>query len=436
MLTYPPSSFAGYVDSAYRSGSLIVQPRMGFGDPETMRRGLVEVRRSGVRAVGTITLDSYTRTGDYEALRRALDDGVPLNGFPLVTYPHEVTASVLEGVWDSEFPVQVRHGCPLPGDIFAAISDLGLDASEGGPVSYCLPYSRVPLEESIAAWSRACERFAVTSERGVLPHVESFGGCMLGQLCPPSLLLTLTVLEGMFFRAHGLTSVSLSYAQQTHFEQDLEALAALRRLGEEFLPDIDWHTVVYAYMGVYPFERLAAEALLRDAAELAVRGGAGRLLVKTPAEAHRIPTIAENVRSLRLAAAAAARVENAGAAGVRRETGIYEEARALIEAVLELGEDPGTALGRAFERGLLDVPYCLHPDNPGRARSYVDETGRLRWASVGAMPIGPVPGTREITGSDLLASLYYVQRKYDRHALREVRVEPEGNEPGGDLTIR
>ncbi|WP_092923238.1 methylaspartate mutase [Actinopolyspora alba] len=429
-MTYPSASFGGYVDSAYRSGDLVVQPRMGFSAPETMRRGLIEVRRSGVPTVGTITLDSYTRTGDYQALRRALDDGVSLNGFPIVTYPHEVTASVLEGVWSSEFPVQVRHGCPLPEDIFAAISDLGLDASEGGPVSYCLPYSRVPLEDSIEAWARACERFAATSGRGVLPHVESFGGCMLGQLCPPSLLLALTVLEGIFFRAHGLTSVSLSYAQQTHPEQDLEALTALRRLGQEFLSDIDWHTVVYAYMGVYPFERLAAEALLRDAAELAVRGGARRLLVKTPAEAHRIPTIAENVRSLRLAAAAAAEVGNAGTSGIRRETGIYEEAGALIEAVLELGEDPGTALGRAFERGLLDVPYCLHPDNPGRARSYVDETGRLRWASVGAMPIGQVADTREITGSDLLASLYYVQRKYDRRASHEACVKPEGIEPG------
>ncbi len=37
-----------------------------------------------------------------------------------------------------------------------------------------------------------------------------------------------------------------------------------------------------------------------------MRSGAGRLIVKTAAEAHRIPTVEENVRALETAAAAAA----------------------------------------------------------------------------------------------------------------------------------
>ena len=62
----------------------------------------------------------------------------------------------------------------------------------------------------------------------------------------------MSVLECMFFRQHGIRSVSLSYAQQTSPDQDTEAVLALRRLAAEWLPDTDWHIVIYAYMGVYP----------------------------------------------------------------------------------------------------------------------------------------------------------------------------------------
>ena len=61
---------------------------------------------------------------------------------------------------------------------------------------------------------------------------------MMGQLCPPSLLVAISVLEGLFFRQHGLRSISLSYAQQTSPAQDDEAVAALTSLADELLPDV------------------------------------------------------------------------------------------------------------------------------------------------------------------------------------------------------
>ena len=72
----------------------------------------------------------------------------------------------------------------------------------------------------------------LVADRGGRAHLETFGGCLLGQLCPPSLLVAISVLEALFFVQHGLRSVSLSYAQQTHPAQDIEALAALRPAGE------------------------------------------------------------------------------------------------------------------------------------------------------------------------------------------------------------
>jgi methylaspartate mutase epsilon subunit len=164
---------------------------------------------------------------------------------------------------------------------------------------------------------------------------------------------------------------------------------------------------------VFPRTTTGARLLLANAARLAVRAGAQRLIVKTVAEAHRIPTVTENVDALEHAAAAAGQVAFEAST---EDNGVLAEATALVEAVLELSADPGTALLAAFRRGLLDVPYCLHPDNAGHARSHIDDTGRLRWSSVGAMPIarsavdrsGPVPDS-----ASLLAALHRVAHLHD-----------------------
>ncbi|MFE1551475.1 methylaspartate mutase [Streptomyces sp. NPDC058718] len=428
-----PGSFGAFVSAARRAGRLVVQPRMGMSDPRAMRAGLAATRAADATTVGTVTLDSYTRVGDQAAARRALAEGVPLNGYPLVTYDTAITRSLLDGIQDPAFPVQVRHGSAAPQDIVAALLLAGLDATEGGPVSYCLPYGRTPLATSVENWTRTCELLARTRDHGADPHLETFGGCMMGQLCPPSLLVAISVLEALFFAQHGLRSVSLSYAQQTDPVQDEEALHALRRLAEELLPELDWHIVVYTYMGVYPRTPGGARLLLEESARLAVRTGAARLIVKTAAEAHRIPTVRENVAALEAAARAAeaeaaralptAAGQMAGlpvAAGPAPDTGIHAEASALVQAVLEISPDLGRALPQAFERGYLDVPYCLHPDNAQRTRSYLDTDGRLRWSEIGAMPLGGIVELAHeprLTSSGLLTALRHVERRFDAAAL-------------------
>ncbi|QDY75597.1 methylaspartate mutase [Streptomyces qinzhouensis] len=418
-------SFGGFVARAARAGRLVVQPRMGFSDPGRMRTGLAATRSAAAVTVGTLTIDSYTRVGDHAGARAALAEGARLNGYPITAHSAEQTLAVLDGIADPAFPVQVRHGSSRPGAIVRALAAAGLYATEGGPVSYCLPYGRTPLADSVENWARACELLTELVPAPALPHLESFGGCMLGQLCPPGLLVALSLLEARFFTHHGIRSVSLSIAQQTDPAQDADAVRALRRLAAEFLPpDTDRHVVLYTYMGVYPRTEHGATLLLEDSARLAVRAGAQRLIVKTSAEAHRIPTVRENLRALETASAAA----DQAAEALRRnapgpdpaghsDSAVYREARAFVEAVLDLGDDPGRALRTAFARGVLDVPYCLHPDNAGRSRSFLDSAGRLCWAETGGMPIPPDKARDRartpLTSDGLLAALYGVAARYD-----------------------
>ncbi len=269
---------------------------------------------------------------------------------------------------------------------------------------------------------RSCEALAALRASGAEPHLETFGGCMLGQLCPPGLLVAISALEALFFHRAGLRSISLSYAQQTSPAQDREAVHALRRLAGELLPDTDWHIVLYTYMGLYPRTRRGALDLLERSAELAVETGAARLIVKTTAESHRIPTVAENAEALGVASRAAARHVAAPPprAGLA-DNPVYAEARALVDAVLDLDADLGRALLKAFARGLLDVPYCLHPDNAGRTRSAIDRDGRLVWSEIGAMPIGHVSRRgRRLTAMGLYDALSFVQRRHDTPQTQEV----------------
>jgi methylaspartate mutase epsilon subunit len=435
--------FATAVAQARTAGELLVQPRMGFPTLTGMAAGLNAVTHAQARTVGTITLDSYTRVGDHDSARCALAEGADLNGFPIVAHGGAATRAMIAEAEAQDLPIQVRHGTPLPLGVVQALVDAGLDATEGGPVSYCLPYSRTPLDEAVRAWADSCEVLA-QSVPGA--HLESFGGCMLGQLCPPSLLVAISVLEGMFFRQHGLHSISLSYAQQTDFTQDVYAIHALRRLAAEHLAGTDWHVVLYTYMGVYPRTTAGALELLRRSARLAAHTGTERLIVKTPAEAHRIPTIEDNVHALEEASTAARGAFRDAARGAPRDVArdaprptalpvgdedgdpglglaVHQEAGALIDAVLDLNPDIGRALIEAFRRGILDVPYCLHADNAQSARSYLDTEGRLRWLSVGRMPL-PVPqptNTPQLRAGDLLSMLSHIQRMFDRPALTAPR---------------
>ncbi len=418
----PEHDLGAYVRAAADRGVLVVQPRMGMAPAAEMAAGLRAVAAAPAVTVGTITVDSYTRVGDLSQAATALAGGSPLNGFPIVAHGPAVTAEVA-GVCPDR-PVQVRHGSPRPESVFRVLAQAGLSATEGGPVSYCLPYGRTPLAESTAAWQDASVALAEwCAGTGRRAHVESFGGCLLGQLCPPSLLIAVSVLEAMFFAQCGVPSVSLSYAQQTDPRQDVEALAALRRLADELLaPQQDRHLVLYTYMGVFPNTRAGARLLLERSAELAVRGGAERLIVKTEVEAQRLPSVAENITALTVAARAAERARRRSDLPWADEvdfSGVLAEAQALVYGVLDLSDDVGTALVRAFRRGLLDVPFCLHRDNAGQTRSTIDGRGRLVWERLGALPLPASAGwsQRPVTSAGLLRLLRHKATECDVQAL-------------------
>lgn len=409
--------FHDYIERHRTQGALIIQPRMGFSAPAHMRAGLEAMRDCPGPRIGTITIDSYTRTGNSFAASRAVERGAKLNGYPISSYTQLQNETLIDGLLGPDFPIQVRHGSALPQHIISALLDAGLDATEGGPISYCLPYSRVPLRESIDAWASTCDMLAAAAEHGTRAHLESFGGNMLGQLCPPSMLLAITILEGIFSQRHGLSSISLSYAQGTHAAQDVSALIALKRLADHFLVGASVHIVFYTFMGYFPSTTRGARDLIEASARIAVHGGAERIIVKTSAEAIRIPSIEDNVHAMNWVRRAAA---NAGSSPPPPPTyvdEIFAEAHFLIAETLQLHESIEQAIQIAFDKGILDVPYCLHPNNRNEARAGIDEDGFVYWAQVGRIPFpsGMVwrRKTKAPDSEALLRMISFHQRAFD-----------------------
>ena len=417
-----PSFFSSYMRDMKQQGRCVAQPRMGFGDPFSMRNGLKAVKALPFPRAGTITVDSLTRTRRFAQAEEALRTGQPLNGYPIVAAGQERNQQLLEGLHDRQFPVQVRHGSSIPDQIFDAITEAGLDATEGGPISYCLPYGAVPLREAIQAWRRCCVKFAQSGgERGEASHLESFGGCMLGQLCPPSMLVAISILEGVFFSRCGLKSMSLSYAQGSNFSQDRGALAALRRLAAEWLPEADWHIVVYTHMGNFPSTPRGARKLIEESARLCAASGCERLIVKTASESRQIPSVEDNVEAMQWVANIFSQTspEPLSAREGEHEEAIYACAKSVVERVLGLSENIDECLEIAFQRGFLDIPYCLHPDNANRARSKIDDEGNLYWTNSGNIPFPEhfkvvVPQDRRaISSLEFQRMLFFVRTKFD-----------------------
>lgn len=396
---------------------LYVQPRMGMASLKDMKRGIKAVKDLEAPTIGTITLDSYTRLGQSKEARKALEAGLALNGFPILLYKPQEIIEYISYLADSDFLIQVRHGTPIPEKIFQHLVDCNLFLTEGGPISYCLPYSRASLKGAISSWQKACDILARHPEKS---HLESFGGCLLGQLCHPSILVSVGILEALFFLKQGLKDISLSYAQQYSLPQDLAAVSALTRLAGEYLSeDVNWHIVIYTFMGLFPQTYQGYEKILEESIHLARLSGAKRLIVKTYEESVQIPSVSSNLKALEQAHNFTDIFFEKELTDEAEEEVIYTQAKAIIDAVLNLDKEISTGIYMAFQQGYLDVPFCIHPDNRRLATCAIDQKGYLQWVTLGNLPFQTKSSANPanlptLTSQNFLEMLQFNRNRFDK----------------------
>ncbi len=377
---------------------ILIQPRSGVAlVPEQIK--LFKAFESVGANVLSYQVDSLTRNNNYagaaEAIRESHASGVStLNGFPVINHGVPCLRRIISEV---RVPLQTRHSTRDP-RLLAEISYAGgVTSFEGGAICYNIPYYKdYPLDESIRNWQYVDRLTGIYYERFGIKLDREFFGTLTATLIPPSLAIVVNILQTVLAVRQGVKCVSLGYAEQGHRIQDIAAIRMLRRMTTETLSnlgykDVDVHTVFHQYMAAFPETLERAEELIYESAITAALSGATRVIVKTSAEAIKIPLMEDNVHAIALvrqATKAAAR-QLIAEAEVEEECAIIrQEVRAILDSVILSGRGSlSEGIVKGFRNGFIDIPFSPSIHNRGEVLTARDIEGAVRFASPGKLQL-------------------------------------------------
>ncbi|CQR72228.1 Methylaspartate mutase E chain [Sporomusa ovata DSM 2662] len=393
--------FAKRLVKAKKNGETLTQPRAGVALIDEHINLLNFLKKEGEADLLPTTIDSYTRQNQYEACQKGIDESLKagrslLNGFPAVNHGVAGVRRVVESV---DAPLQVRHGTPdarLLGEITIAA---GYTSYEGGGISYNIPYAKsVSLEKTIFDWQYCDRMIGLYAEHGIEINREPFGP-LTGTLVPPSVSHAVAVIEGILAAEQGVKNITLGYGQCGNLIQDIAAIKALEQLAEEYMAkhgyaDCVLTTVFHQWMGGFPQDEAKAFGVISWGAATAILAKATKVIVKTPHEALGIPTKEANAQGLRTTKQMINMLKDQAfplTSELQTEINIIKaETRCILDKVFELGNgDYAVGSVRAFEAGVLDVPFAPSKFSLNKILPARDNNGAVRLFEVGNLPFTP-----------------------------------------------
>jgi methylaspartate mutase epsilon subunit len=394
----PSKSFSAKLRAAKESGDTLIQPRAGVALPDKHIELLRFLEEEGEADLLPTTIDSYTRLNRYKEAEGGIEESKTsgrsmLNGFPAVNHGVATCRRVTAAV---KSPVQVRHGTP-DARLLAEISIAGgFTSYEGGGISYNIPYSKnYSLEKTITDWQYVDRLTGIYGEAGIVINREPFGP-LTGTLVPPCISHSVAVIEAILAAEQGVKDITVGYGQCGNLIQDVAAISALVSLTEEYLAKCGYSgvnitTVFHQWMGGFPADEAKAFGVISWGAATAVLAKATKVIVKTPHEAAGIPTKEANAAGLRATKQLASMLKDQSMAHipqVRAEVDIIaEETRCILEKTAELGGgDFAVGTVRAFESGVIDVPFAPSRYNAGKALPARDNSGAVRFMDTANLP--------------------------------------------------
>jgi methylaspartate mutase epsilon subunit len=371
----------------------LLQPRCGVALVDGQIK-LFKALKSLGASVLSYQVDSLTRNNDYseaeEAIRESRVSGTPtLNGFPVVNHG---VRSLRRVIGEAGVPLQTRHSARDP-RLLAEISFAGgVTSFEGGAICYNIPYYKdYPLSESIRAWQYVDYLTGLYHERFGLALDREFFGTLTGTLIPPCLAIAVDLIEALLAIRQGVKCVSLGYAEQGNRIQDIAAIRVAATMARELIAsqghrDVQVNTVFHQYMAAFPESRQRAESLIYNSAATAAMSKATRILIKTPVEAYRIPSLGDNAQALSLVRRGmASGAETTDEARIADECAlIRREVQAIFDSVIFCGRRRlAEGIVTGFRLGLIDIPFSPSTHNQGQVITCRDVDGAVRFLSVG-----------------------------------------------------
>ncbi len=383
---------------AKQNGITLTQPRAGVALPEKHIRLLQYLEQEGEVDLLPSTIDAYTRLNRYKEAQEGIEesrkyDRSMLNGFPAVNYGVDVCRQVNMSL---KSPVQVRHGTPDARLLAEITMAGGFTSYEGGGISYNIPYSKnYSLAKTIKDWQYVDRLIGIYADAGVTINREPFGP-LTGTLVPPSISHAVAVIESLLAAEQGVKDITVGYGQCGNLVQDIAAVRSLLSLTEEYLEkfgykDVSVTTVFHQWMGGFPQDEAKAFGVISWGAAAAVLSKATKVIVKTPHEAMGIPTMEANAAGLRATKQLVTMLKDHDMVGIQSVVDeadlIKRETRCMLKKVIELGEgDIAIGAVRAFEAGVIDVPFAPSKINYGKMLPARDNNGAVRFLDCANLP--------------------------------------------------
>jgi len=375
--------------NAKEKGITLIQPRAGVPVLDEHIKLLQYLEQSGADCLPS-TIDSYTRQNRYSEAEKGIKESESLgrallNGFPAVNHGVKGCKKVFESV---NVPLQARHGTPDARLLSEIIHASGWTSNEGGGISYNIPYAKnVPLETSIRNWQYCDRLVGYYEEHGVHINREPFGP-LTGTLVPPSISNTIGIVESLLAAEQGVKSITVGYGMGGNIIQDVAAIKMLGIQTERYLhqygyDDVVVSTVFHQWMGGFPENESEAMALIGLSSTVAALSKTTKMITKSPHESIGIPTKEINgigVKASKYVVKLLKDQSMVDSAKLSEEMHQIEiEVECLMNCIFSVGEgDLARGIVKAFEQGLIDVPFAPSKYNMGKILPARDLEGNIR----------------------------------------------------------
>ncbi|MDD4069188.1 MAG: methylaspartate mutase subunit E [Candidatus Izemoplasmatales bacterium] len=382
-------NFALVLNKAKENDDTLIQPRGGVPVLKEHIKLLNYLADSGADLLPS-TIDSYTRHNRYQEAQKGLEESelknrALLNGFPAVNHGVKGCKEVFIKV---SKPLEARHGTPDARLLSEIIHASGWTSNEGGGISYNIPYAKsVPLEVSIKHWQYVDRLVGYYEEKGVKINREPFGP-LTGTLVPPSISNAVMIIEALLAAEQGVKNITVGYGMGGNLIQDVAAVHSLYDQTLYYLDkfgykDMEISTVFHQWMGGFPSDEAEAMALISYSSSVAALSKATKLITKSPHESVGIPTMEANGLGVKASKFIVNMLKDQTISESKdldlEMNQIKKEVECLIETVLKVGEgDLAIGTVRAFEQGLIDIPFAPSKFNAGKVFPARDNEGRIR----------------------------------------------------------
>ena len=384
---------------AKKEGKTLIQPRAGVALVKDHIDLLTYLQDKGGADLLPTTIDSYTRQNRYKEAEVGIQESVResksmLNGLPVVNHGVYACRDIIN---ELDTPVQIRHGTPDARLLTEISYAAGFTSYEGGGISYNIPYAKnVPLEKTIHDW-QYCDRLTgIYEEAGVSINREPYGP-LTGTLVPPCISHTVAIIESLLAAEQGVKNITVGYGQCGNLVQDVAAIRSLGALTEEYLKkygydDVEVTTVLHQWMGGFPQDEAQAFSVISWGSTIAALSKATKVIVKTPHEAIGVPTKEANAQGLRCTKQIINMLcdqQLSNTSHVVQEMMIISaETRCIVDKVIELGEgDVAIGTVRAFQAGVIDIPFAPSKYNAGKMLPARDNEGAIRILNPAGVPL-------------------------------------------------